>query len=351
MNREQEIDTLDRKIIDLITERAKLYIEELKGRKEESTSVYSPLDRIKVFELIEAFNSGPITNDIYKKIFNELISNSLAVVQPVSVAFLGPIGTFTQIALLEIFGESVETFPQKTISDVFHEVEMGRVSLGVVPVENSTEGAVTYTLDELLDTDLGIVSEKFLRISYSLLSLCSDIKDVRKLYTHPQPLAQCKTWLRRNLPDVEVHQVNSTALAAETASWDKYSAALASDISGKIYNLNVLATHIEDSKQNYTRFLVIGKKDNAPTGNDKTSIVCAVKDKPGALYNLIKPFFESGINMTKIESRPDKKKMWEYNFFIDFKGHRDDSEVKVVLDKIKGETLFLKILGSYPVGN
>ena len=209
---------------------------------------------------------------------------------------------------------------------------------------------MTYTLDELLETDLKIVSENYLRISYSLVSLCTDLKSVKKLYSHPQPLGQCKGWLRKNLPTVEVHHVNSTSMAAETASWDKYSAAIASEISARIYKLNILDQNIEDSKHNYTRFLVIGKKDHPQTGNDKTSIVCSVKDKPGALYNMLRPFSELGINMTKIESRPNKKKTWEYHFFIDFQGHKDDKDVEKVMAAVKEETIFFKILGSYPAG-
>ena len=252
---------------------------------------------------------------------------------------------------MKIFGESIEPVSQNTIPDVFNEVETGRALFGVVPVENSTEGAITYTLDELLDTDLRIISEKFLRISNFLLSLCNDLKSVKKLYSHPQPIAQCKGWIRNNLPNVEIHRVDSTTQAAEIATWDKFSAAIAPETTASIYNLNILATNIEDSKQNYTRFLVIGNKDNQPSGRDKTSIVCAVKDKPGALYSLLKPFSDSGVNMTRIESRPDKKKMWEYNFFIDFIGHRDDTVAKNVIDQMREKTIFLKILGSYPSGS
>lgn len=347
----KKIQELDKKIISLISDRSKLYIEELKNRGIEPQDVFSPIDKAKTFQMIESLNSGPLSNETIKKIYNEVISDSLSSARPVKVAYLGPVGTFTQLALLDIFGEAIDSVPQKTITDVFQEVTMRKVTLGVVPIENSTEGAVTYTLDELLDTDLNIVSEKFLRISFSLLSVCEEMKEVKKLYSHPQPLGQCKSWIRKNLPDVEIHLVNSTSLAAETASWDKLSAAIASEISARIYNLNILDQNIEDSKQNFTRFLVIGKIDNPQSGKDKTSVVCAVKDKSGALYNLLKPFNENGINMTKIESRPSKKKMWTYNFFIDFMGHREDAIVKEAIEMMKEETIFFKILGSYPAEN
>ncbi len=347
---EKKLEELDKSIIELISERSKLFVEQVKKRGSSPVDAFSPMDRMKTFELIETLNSGPISDELLKKIYGELISFSISAAQPLKVAYLGPEGTFTHIALLEVFGESVVSVPQKTISDVFSEVEMDAVPFGIVPIENSSEGAVTYTLDELLETDLKIVSENYLRISYSLVSLCTDLKSVKKLYSHPQPLGQCKGWLRKNLPTVEVHHVNSTSMAAETASWDKYSAAIASEISARIYKLNILDQNIEDSKHNYTRFLVIGKKDHPQTGNDKTSIVCSVKDKPGALYNMLRPFSELGINMTKIESRPNKKKTWEYHFFIDFQGHKDDKDVEKVMAAVKEETIFFKILGSYPAG-
>lgn len=346
-----KITELDKRIVELISERSKLYMEDLKRREADAEGGFSPLDQQEVQEYIEKINNGPVSDEVMKRIFGEIVSNAAHAVKPVRVAYLGPEGTFTHAAMLEIFGSSIIASTQKTIPDVFQEVEAGNASFGVVPVENSTEGAVTYTLDELLDTDIKIVSEKFLRISHSLVTLCDNMKKIKKLYSHPQPLGQCKIWLRNNLPDVETYVVTSTSIAAETASWDKYSAAIASEISAKLYGLNVLEKNIEDSTNNYTRFLVISKTDNPPTGHDKTSIVCAVKDKPGALYDMLKPFHEAGINMSKIESRPDKKKMWEYNFFIDFGGHKDDTVVKEALERMRENTIFLKILGSYPMGN
>ncbi len=338
---------LEDRIIDLLSEWEKQYLDDL----EKMPGSVQPEDlfsmRMDVLSHIENVQTGAIDRETLIRVFNELVTSTFLRISPFQVAYLGPVGTFTHIALLDIFGEQVEVFPQKTISDVFNAVESGKASFGVVPIENSTEGAVTYTLDEFLETDLRIVSEKFLRISYSLVSLCNDISQVKKIYSHPQPLGQCKAWIRANLPNAEINSVSSTAMAAETAAWDKYSAAIASGMASKLYNLNVLVNGIEDSRQNFTRFLVLGKKDNPATGKDKTSIVCALKDRPGALYNLLRPFSDSGINMTKIESRPDKKKMWEYNFFIDFIGHRDEDIVKETLEKMKEETIFLKVLGSY----
>ncbi len=340
---------IENKIIEMLSEWEEVYLEELKGRDETAGTEDLFSMRMDVIRHIEEKCSDTMDKDTLIRVFNELITGTYMQADPFKVAYLGPVGTFTHIALLEMFGEQVEGLPQKTISDVFNVVESGRARFGVVPIENSTEGAVTYTLDEFMETDLQIVSEKFLRITYSLVSLCNDISQVKKIYSHPQPLGQCKAWLRANLPNAELNSVSSTAMAAETAAWDKFSAAIASNLASRLYNLNVLVSGIEDSRQNYTRFLVLGKKENPVTGNDKTSIVCALKDRPGALYNLLRPFADSGINMTKIESRPDKKKMWEYNFFIDFIGHRDEDLIRDTLEKMKEETIFLKILGSYQV--
>ena len=344
-----DIERLDRELIELIARRSEEYIRTLKSRKDGNT--FAAEDRSRLDALIEECNHGPLPHEIVKKIYVDILSGSMSAVAPVTVAFLGPEGTFTAIAVRELFGESITPLPQRTIQDVFQQVEAGAAQYGVVPIENSTEGSVTYTLDELVETSLVILSEKFVRVTYSLLSRDRDMSSIRKIYTHPQTIGQCKGWIRANLPNAEVISVDSTSRAAELASREEGSAAISSGLAAEIYGLNTLATMLEDSRQNYTRFFLLGTKAGRPTGNDKTSIVCAVKDRPGALLKLLKPFSDAGINMTKIESRPDKKKIWEYNFYIDFMGHTDDAVVRKALDRIKSETLFLKILGSYPVGN
>ncbi len=344
----KKMSDLDKQIIDLLSRRFGLLVEHMKKSKSGEGLHFSPSDNREVLESIEKINKGPLSSEFLRKIYNELISYSRNLVDPIKVAFLGPAGTYAHIAMLEIFGESIHEVPVKTIHEVFTEVGMGRAQYAVVPIENSMEGAVTDTLDELLDMENKIVAEKYLRISHSLVSVADDLKKIKKLYSHPQPLGQCKEWLRKNLPNVDIHQVSSTSLAAETASWDKLSAAISSEASARIYKLNVLRKHIEDSKQNFTRFFVIGNKESEPTGDDKTSIICAVRDRSGALYSMLRPFNDAGINMTKIESRPDKKKMWEYNFFIDFIGHKDTTVVKSAMEKMKDDLIFIKVLGSYP---
>ncbi len=348
MSKKEELEKLDREILRLISRRAGLYVEALRNLPPEEA--FDAGHRGRTFALIDETDASPLTPEIMKRLYLEIFSGCLAAVSPVTVAFLGPEGTFTGIAVHEFLGESIVALPQRTIQDVFRQVESGAARFGVVPVENSTEGSVTYTLDELVETDLQILSERYVRITYSLLSREQESASIRKVYSHPQSLGQCKGWLRANLPGAAMEAVDSTSTAAEMASREDGSAAIASSNAGALYGLTTLATMLEDSRQNYTRFFLMGKGSPAPTGSDKTSIVCAVQDRPGALLALLAPFSDAGINMMRIESRPDKKKMWEYIFFIDFGGHRDDSLVRDALGKMRRETVFLKILGSYPAG-
>ncbi|MCU0846789.1 MAG: prephenate dehydratase [Spirochaetes bacterium] len=345
-----ENNDLDRRIIGLLSKRAGELIGGFKA-KAGSPDIFDPGERDAIFRAVEECSAGPLSAEFMKKLYTDLLSFCMDSVMPVRVAYLGPEGTFANIALKEVFGDYAKELPQKTISDVFREVESGSASFGVVPIENSTEGAVTYTMDELLETSLRIISEKYVRISLCLVSLSEDPDKIKKVYSHPQPLGQCKGWLKNNLPNADVQGVDSTSEAARLAMGDPETAAVASHLAAKIYGLNIIESGIEDVRQNFTRFFIMGERDNAPTGEDKTSIVCAVKDSPGALLGLLTPFSSAGINMTRIESRPDKKKMWAYNFFIDFIGHKDDRVVVGALEEMKNETLFLKILGSYPIGS
>ncbi|MBN2158630.1 MAG: prephenate dehydratase [Spirochaetes bacterium] len=349
MANKEDIERLDRDIIGLLSRRAELCIKDLKAEKD--GNVFSAAERSRLFSMIEEMNVGPLPHDIIKKIYIDILTASTAAAAPIAVAFLGPEGTFTAIAVREFFGEAIRLLPQRTIQDVFQQVEAGAARFGVVPIENSTEGSVTFTLDELMETSLVIMSERYIRITYSLLSRGADMASIKKIFTHPQTLGQCKGWLRANIPHAEIVTVESTSRAAEIASREEGTAAISSGLAAEIYSLNTLATMIEDSRQNFTRFFLVGNEAARPTGKDKTSIVCAVKDRPGALMKLLKPFSDAGINMTRIESRPDKKKMWEYNFFIDLLGHLEDAAVRKALGAVKRETIFLKILGSYPAGS
>ena len=266
------------------------------------------------------------------------------------VAFLGPEASFSSIATTEIFGDSIKRLPLQTIHDVFISVENDESDYGVVPIENSTEGSVAATLDELINTNLNITAEREIRISLNLMSESGELNKIKKLYSHPHAIGQCREWISANIPHVEIINVTSTTVAASYASNDKEAAAVASAVASSTYHLKIAAENIEDIQENYTRFFVMGKTQSIPSGNDKTSIVCSVKDKPAALLSLLKPFADYAINMKKIESRPVRKKMWDYNFFIDFLGHRDEEIVKEALIKMNEEAVFFKILGSYAVG-
>ncbi len=341
------LDSIDRQLIKLAGERDKLLAEVLQGSTEEQVTETVLAEKFSRLILDSEINELPMRR-ILSGFIHELTALSLRRTKPRSVAYLGPDGSFSSIALRELFSSYSDMLPVRTIPDVFRAVERGEADYGVVPVENSTEGAVTFTLDELIETPLSINAEHFTRVTYSLLSLEENLSSVKTIYSHPQPLAQCKGWLRSNLPQCGVVSTDSTTKAAEKAAQERGAAAVASSLAAELYSLNVLSSGIEDMRQNFTRFFVVGTGVRSATGNDKTSIVCAIKDKPAALLGLLRPIAEAGINMTKIESRPDKKKMWEYNFFIDFRGHISDPVISEAIELIKKETIFLKILGSYP---
>jgi chorismate mutase/prephenate dehydratase len=272
----------------------------------------------------------------------------LALEGPLKVAYLGPRATFTHLACIRKFGSSAQYLPLTSIKDVFNEVERGRADFGVVPIENSTEGVVNHTLDMFIDSNLQIYGEVLQEVSHHLLSKSDSMEGLKKIYSHPHAIAQCRQWLETNLPNVPVSEVHSTARAAEICTEDPSAAAIASELAAQIYGLKVLKARIEDNINNYTRFLILSSKSPERTGKDKTSVMLSVKDKVGALYDLLRPFASHGANLTKIESRPSRRKAWEYIFFIDIEGHMDEDRVKRALAEIKPRCLFLKILGSYP---
>jgi chorismate mutase/prephenate dehydratase len=239
--------------------------------------------------------------------------------------------------------------PVDSIKAVFDAAESGKVSYGVVPIENSNEGVVSYTLDMFMDYDLKISAEAMLEVSHNLLSKSGDKAKIKKIYSHPQATAQCRIWLEANVPDIPILESTSTARAAELASRDEEAAAIASELAARLYDLQFIERHIEDNKNNYTRFLVIAKNYPAKIGRDKTSILFSIKDKPGALYEILLPFKKANINLTKIESRPSRRRAWEYIFFVDMEGHIDDKRVRKAIDAIKENCLYLKHLGSYPI--
>ena len=346
----KEIDKIDDEIVRLLNERAQYVIKigKLKKASDTQANLHTPAREAEIMERLCKVNPGPFPNDALRAVYREIMSGSLALEGPVKVAYLGPRATFTHLACIRKFGSSAQYVPQTSIKDVFDEVERGRADFGVVPIENSTEGVVNHTLDMFIDSNLQIYGEVLQEVSHHLLSKSDSLKAVKKIYSHPHAIAQCRQWLETNMPEVPLAEVHSTARAAEICTEDPSAAAIASELAGQIYGLKVLKPRIEDNINNYTRFLVLSSKTPERTGKDKTSVMLSVKDKVGALYDLLRPFASHGTNLTKIESRPSRRKAWEYIFFIDLEGHIEEDRVKRALAEIKSRCLFLKVLGSYP---
>lgn len=342
-----KIDELDRKIIELLNDRTRWVVEIGKLKSREGERVYSPERETQIYQKIDEIAKGPLPKEALKSIYREIMSSALALEKPLAIAYLGPEASFTHLASISKFGSSVKYMPATTISEIFQEVDQKRADYGVIPVENSIEGAVTHSLDRLIDSDLKISSEIIFEISHNLLSR-SPLKEIDRVYSNPQVFGQCRLWLETNLPRVELIDTSSTTHAAQRAQREDRAAAIASKLAATLYDLPIVAEGIEDHAHNVTRFLVIGRDFTPPSGRDKTSIVVSIKDKVGALYEMLIPIKRHRINMTKIESRPSKKKAWDYYFFIDIEGHVQNPKIKKMLSELEGKVRFLKILGSYP---
>ncbi|MBI4824532.1 MAG: prephenate dehydratase [Nitrospirae bacterium] len=344
----KRIDEIDKEILDALNRRSEVVLEIAGIKRKEKVRFYSPKREKEVIEKLTTLNKGPISAEALKSIYREILSASLSLEEPLKVACLGPLATFTHLAGLRHFGSSSHFMPLESIKEVFETVDRGEAQFGVVPIENSNEGVVSYTLDMFMDYDLKVSAEVMLEVSHNLLSLSGKKSTVKTIYSHPQATAQCRRWLESHMPNISVLEATSTAKAAEIVSSKKDSAAIASSLAASIYGLRFIERHIEDSRHNFTRFLVISKDSSPKTNRDKTSIMFSVKDRPGALYDILTPFKRAKINLTKIESRPSKRKAWEYIFFVDMEGHIEDKKLKKAIGEMKKECLFLKVLGSYP---
>lgn len=347
-----QIDSLDKQIHQLINQRAQCAqnVAEVKhkyAQPGEPVVFYRPEREAQVLRNVMARNEGPLSDKAMATLFREIMSQCLALEEPMQVAFLGPEGTFTQQAAVKHFGQGASCNTQSTIEEVFREVERGAAHYGVVPVENSTEGLVTHTHDSFVDSPLKICGEVTLPIHHNLL-----VKDVsqsiKRIYSHSQSLGQCRSWLDKHYPSTELIAVNSNAEAARIAAQETDSAAIAGEIAAQTYDLQVLAANIEDRTDNTTRFLIIGRELTQPSGQDKTSILIASRNQPGALYHLLEPFHQAGISLTRIETRPARSGTWSYVFFVDFEGHCLDSDIAPVLEKLREQAIDFKWLGSYP---
>jgi len=343
-----KIDRIDDQIVALLNERSRVVLDVGQLKSGNNMEFHVPGRERQIYERLTASNAGPFPNDALKSVYREIISACLSLESPMKVAFLGPKATFSHLATMQQFGFSAELVPLKSIPSVFEEVEKGKALYGVVPVENSTEGVISHTLDMFVDSSLKITAEILLEVHHDLLSRTGRIEDIKKIYSHVQPLAQCRNWLEGNLPGIPAVDVASTAVAAQIVSEDYTAAAIASELAASLYDLKVVRSRIEDQVNNFTRFLVISRRGCDRSGNDKTSVLFSVKDEPGILFRMLEPFAKRGINLSKIESRPFKKKAWEYIFFLDLFGHVSDPEVAEALEELKSCCQFLKILGSYP---
>lgn len=346
----RRIDVLDEKIQALLNERADCAqrVAEAKRNENPDTVFYRPEREAEVLRLVRERNQGPLADDEVVRLFREIMSACLALEQPLTIAYLGPEGTYTQAAALKHFGHSVQLKPLAAIDEIFRDVEAGSADFGVVPVENSIEGAINHTLDMFIRSPLKICGDVELRIHHQLISNSGSLDAVKSVRAHQQALAQCREWLDANLPGVERVAVSSNAEAARQAGEEKTIAAIASDAAAETYGLEILASNIEDDPNNTTRFLVVGDQSVGPSGNDKTTLMATVHNEAGALYALLEPVSQHGVSMTRIESRPSRMSKWDYVFFVDVEGHRDDDNLAAALKELEARASMLKVLGSYP---
>ena len=342
-----QIDAIDDRLLELVSERAAL-ARSIGGLKE-GGPIYRPEREAQVLRRLLAQNPGPLSAEAVSAIFRTVMSNCRALEKQLAVAFLGPLGTYSEEAANKQFGGLSNPVQCASIDEVFRMVEAGQVDYGVVPVENSTEGAIGHTLDLLVQTSLNICGEIELPVHHNLLSKLADKSAIRVLYSHAQSLSQCHEWLNQNLPGAERRAVASNSEAARLAAEEKGAAAIASKRAGELFGLNLLAENVEDDPRNTTRFLVLSTHDVAPSGHDKTSLAMATRNVPGAVVKLLTPLADNGVSMTKLESRPSHAGMWEYVFFVDIEGHRCDEKVSHALTGLEKQAAFLKVLGSYPV--
>lgn len=345
-----EIDAIDAQLLALINRRAACAqkVAEIKSAAGENECFHRPEREAEILRRVAEENPGPLGREAVVRFFRELMSECLALEKPLGVAFLGPEGTFSQQAAYKHFGHAIQSIPLAGIDEVFRTVESGACQYGVVPVENSSGGMIPNTLDSFLRSSLLIAGEINLRIHHNLMGRGLALHQIREVYSHQQSLAQCRDWLNHHLPNVPCHAVSSNAEAARRAAAQEGCAAIAGQVAADLYGLDILAANIEDEPDNTTRFLVIGRYPVGPTGSDKTSLLLATRDAPGALHQMLEPFARHGLSMTKIESRPSRRGAWSYVFFVDVEGHRNQPPLSAALAELEQRVTLLKILGSYP---
>ena len=348
-----QIDAIDEQLLDLFNQRARCAVEVAEVKRtltdsDDDINFFRPDREAQVIKRLKSLNPGPLADDEVGRLIREVMSACLALEQPLKIAYLGPEGTFTQSAALKHFGHSVSTVPMSSIPDVFNSVESGHANYGLVPVENSTEGVVSHTLDMFIDSNLKVCGEVEIRIHHHLANRSQDMSKVQRIYSHQQSFAQCRRWLDQNCPGIDRIPVSSNAEAARLASEQADAAAICGLPAVEIFGLKICYQNIEDLSDNTTRFVIIGNQDVDPSGNDKTSLLISTQNVPGALLRLLQPLADNGISMNKIESRPAQGRKWAYVFFIDIDGHQRDENVISALEELRPQASLFKILGSYP---
>lgn len=344
----KKIDVIDAEVIELLDDRARVAQRIGQIKKAASRDIFDAGRHIEKLNQIARRGSGDFPVEGLRLVFGEILSGCLALQGPQTVAFLGPEATFSHIAAVRAFGQSVEYRPMQSIHEIFQAVEKEWVNFGIVPVENSAGGVIHTTLDELMASPLLLCAEIHIPVHHHLLCRGS-LKGIKKICTHPQILSQCRDWLRANLPSVAQVETSSSGEGAKLAKRNKTTATIAPELAAKLHSLPILMRRIEDVKENITRFLIIGHQSPNPSGRDKTSIMFSIKDEPGALKRLLSPYSDRGINLTKIESRPSRRRAWDYIFFVDMLGHMTDPPIVEALAEMKPHTTFLRVLGSYPI--
>ncbi|WP_019141739.1 prephenate dehydratase [Noviherbaspirillum massiliense] len=344
----EQIDAIDAQILDLLNRRALIAEQVGHVKAETNAPVFRPEREAQVLLGVANRNPGPLHGTDVQTIFREIMSACRALERRVTVAYLGPAGTFSEQAVYQQFGHAVEVLPCSSIDEVFRAAEAGTAEFGVVPVENSSEGAVNRTLDLLLQTTLVISGEVSIPVHHSLMTKSGSMDGVHRICAHSQALAQCQAWLNQNYPNIERQAVASNGEAARMASEDAGVAAIAGEVAGEKYNLQVVKAHVQDDPHNRTRFAVIGRLQTAPSGKDQTSLILSVPNKAGAVYSMLAPLARHGVSMTRFESRPARMGTWEYYFYVDIEGHARDEKVAKALAELKENAAFFKLLGSYP---
>jgi len=343
----KQIDKIDGELVELLNERARVVVDIGKLKNKSDNPVYAPDREKQVLKRIAKVNKGPLPDRCLMAIWRELMSGSFVLERPLRVGYLGPGGSFSHTAAMLKFGQSVEYEPLADIASIFDEVSKSHCDLGLVPIENSTGGGVIETLDALIENDLKVCSEVLMSIHHSLLANCP-LDEVQKVYSKPEIFAQCRKWLSATFKEPEIIAVASSAKAAQMAAGEREAAAIGSVVAAELYGLKVICENIEDIANNVTRFLVLSREDAKPSGEDKTAVLFSTAHKAGALADVLEVFKKNGINLTNIESRPSRKRQWEYYFFVDFLGHREDKNVQKGLDAIREHCLQLSVLGSFP---